>query len=769
MAKEERIKRINRMFNGTDQELRTIYKYETELVRDQLENHFSEFFTRKNRVHLCEYEKLIFPIVQEIINIDLVCVRKLKGESEIEMFFRENNIIDRIKFAYDIDSKTMEKSFNSIPNKSKRAIELLFNLTSEDLTIEEVLDILEVNYDGLNRMVKVNLRLLYLDFLKKDQPKKSQKNVFVIPKYFFVFFEEKRYTLDKVLMAIESYTDSVKDTLKKIYGENYNESKNTKVQLTLEDIKNLKTVFISPNECVTYFINESSKKIKISDFKKTLREFNLMNYYIDMGYSKKVVIEVLKELSGVNRKVVDLYFQPNYSIKPQKMLKFGQIINSGKSSFLNRILFDSTNGIQKILKSKTENFNLLYCNNTGMVLDIYRFYRNLGYERETVEKILHQVTAEAKKSINRFYDDNLVLKESYPSNKQLQKSATATLIFPKKDIAKGVLDDKVLPHYNESITEKAYEHFYVHLGIRGIPANYVNYAISLLKPTETRVLNKYYTASFHLRDDIVIDEQELDALFDRIIYLAINYNNIVGKSKKEKYETVRNIFISIGGFNETTENVINNLDEKTIEKIISSWKDNNCTTEETMLLFIQLIIKCEYFTRICNLKDFFLSFGYTNKEFLEFLHIIEKYSDDFNLTDYFDLDTFELKHEYRSSNENLEDLCHHLDYFLSLFIHFKNVQSNVVNLENIYYTILNDTNIKAKESFAKNNGLKGNVCQKCSGRNMDYYILLSGQLSHRSFNGLTELLIYRNLFNNVLERYEEKEEETEKKKKLENE
>ena len=56
----ERIKKINKIFNATDEELKKIYECETDLVKIQLENQFSNFFTRSKKITLSDYEKQIF-------------------------------------------------------------------------------------------------------------------------------------------------------------------------------------------------------------------------------------------------------------------------------------------------------------------------------------------------------------------------------------------------------------------------------------------------------------------------------------------------------------------------------------------------------------------------------------------------------------------------------------------------------------------------------------------------------------------------------------
>ena len=88
----ERIKKINKIFNATDEELKKIYECETDLVKIQLENQFSNFFTRSKKITLSDYEKQIFPIIQEIVTIDVLCLHKLASKEEFETFLSENNI-----------------------------------------------------------------------------------------------------------------------------------------------------------------------------------------------------------------------------------------------------------------------------------------------------------------------------------------------------------------------------------------------------------------------------------------------------------------------------------------------------------------------------------------------------------------------------------------------------------------------------------------------------------------------------------------------------
>ena len=146
----------------------------------------------------------------------------------------------------------MVTNLNIIPQKSRRAIELLFNLTGENLNVDEVLDALNINYDDLNRLVRTNMRFLYLNSVKKNVEEKPRKNVFVLPNFFFDYFEKKGYYHDDIELAIEEYNDDVKSTLKKLYGKRFNKEKNTEVKLLQEDIQNLKTVFISKDKNVMY-------------------------------------------------------------------------------------------------------------------------------------------------------------------------------------------------------------------------------------------------------------------------------------------------------------------------------------------------------------------------------------------------------------------------------------------------------------------------------------------------------------------------------------
>lgn len=698
----ERIKKINKIFNATDEELKKIYECETDLVKIQLENQFSNFFTRNKKITLSDYEKQIFPIIQEIVTIDVLCLHKLASKEEFETFLSENNIIERIKFAYNIDSLSMVTNLNIIPQKSRRAIELLFNLTGENLNVDEVLDALNINYDDLNRLVRTNMRFLYLNSVKKNVEEKPKKNVFVLPNFFFDYFEKKGYYHDDIELAIEEYNDDVKSTLKKLYGKRFNKEKNTEVKLLQEDIQNLKTVFISKDKNVMYIIEERIKSIKIPKYYGPINEFNLKDYYISMGYSKKIVSEVLEELSTIHKEIIDTYFYSDYTLKVPKKFIFGKIVRSGEANSIYNLLFNPNKGIQKNIKDKIASCNLLNCSSSGMIIDIYRFYQKLGYEREIVEKAFKQFSIESLDMISKFYDSNLMLKETYSQNIGIQKSATTSLINPDNAFAENILNDSILPQYDSSVTENVYTNYYVHLGIRGIPANYVKKAILLLNSEEKSILNKYYTNQAYLRDNVIINEEELTSLFDKIIYLA---------------------------------------------------RPKNCTTDDAIAVFTNLIIDCTYVNNISNLKNFFLSLGYTETEFIEFLHIINKYGKDFDLTSYFDIDTFELKASYRLNKEKLVEIRHYLDYFITLLIHYKSEKSNIVNADNIYYSMLNDTKMKIKKSTTDYKIVKASICQKFAGKCINYYILLSGLLTNHSFDGITELLLYKSLFDKAFEIY----------------
>lgn len=744
----ERVKKINKIFNATDEELKKIYECETDLVKIQLENQFSNFFTRNKKITLSDYEKQIFPIIQEIVTIDVLCLHKLASKEEFETFLSENNIIERIKFAYNIDSLSMVTNLNIIPQKSRRAIELLFNLTGENLNVDEVLDALNINYDDLNRLVRTNMRFLYLNSVKKNVEEKPKKNVFVLPNFFFDYFEKKGYYHDDIELAIEEYNDDVKSTLKKLYGKCFNKEKNTEVKLLPEDIQNLKTVFISKDKNVVYIIEERIKSIKIPKYYGPINDFNLKDYYISMGYPREIVSEVLEELSTINKEIINTYFYSDYTLKVPKKFIFGKIVRNGETNSIYNLLFNPNEGIQKNIKDK-----LLNCSSSGMIINIYRFYQKLGYEREIVEKAFKQFSIESLDMISKFYDSNLMLKETYSQNIGIQKSATTSLINPDNAFAENILNDSILPQYDSSVTENVYTNYYVHLGIRGIPANYVKKAILLLNSEEKSILNKYYTNQAYLRDNVIVNEEELTSLFDKIIYLALNYNELIDMNKKEKYQSVRNVLIDLGCSPVAALTIINNLDEQAIDKIISLARQKNCTTDDAIAVFTNLIIDCTYVNNISNLKNFFLSLGYTETEFIEFLHIINKYGKDFDLTSYFDIDTFELKASYRLNKEKLVEIRHYLDYFITLLIHYKSEKSNIVNADNIYYSMLNDIKMQIKKSTTDYKIVKASICQKFAGKCINYYILLSGLLTNRSFDGITELLLYKSLFNKAFEMY----------------
>ena len=689
----ERIKKINKIFNATDEELKKIYECETDLVKIQLENQFSNFFTRNKKITLSDYEKQIFPIIQEIVTIDVLCLHKLASKEEFETFLSENNIIERIKFAYNIDSLSMVTNLNIIPQKSRRAIELLFNLTGENLNVDEVLDALNINYDDLNRLVRTNMRFLYLNSVKKNVEEKPKKNVFVLPNFFFDYFEKKGYYHDDIELAIEEYNDDIKSTLKKIYGKYFNKEKNTEVKLLPEDIQNLKAVFISKDKNIVYIIEERIKSIKIPKYYGPINDFNLKDYYISMGYPREIVSEVLEELSTINKEIINTYFYSDYTLKVPKKFIFGKIVRNGETNSIYNLLFNPNEGIQKNIKDK-----LLNCSSSGMIINIYRFYQKLGYEREIVEKAFKQFSIESLNMISKFYDSNLVLKEIHSQNIGLQKSATTSLINPDNVFAEIILNDSILPQYDSSVTENVYTNYYVHLGIRGIPANYVKKAILLLNSEEKSILNKYYTNQAYLRDNVIINEEELTSLFDKIIYFALNYNELIDMNKKEKYQSARNVLIDLGCSPVAALTIINDLDEQAIDKIISLARQKKCTTDDAIAVFTNLIIDCTYVNNISNLKNFFLSLGYTETEFIEFLHIINKYGKDFDLTSYFDIDTFELKASYRLNKEKLVEIRHYLDYFITLLIHYKSEKSNIVNADNVYYSMLNDIKTKIRKS-----------------------------------------------------------------------
>lgn len=748
-----RIDTICKKYNVTVEELKIIYKHETGIIKSQLANQFPSFYARYNRkISFSEYEKLIFPTIEEVIGIDILCLHKLEDGSDIAAFFKENDILERIKFAYNIDDEAMTPKFNALPAKAKEAINLLFRSTSENVTIEDILEILNVDYDGLNRIVRSNLRSLYLDFIKKSQQEKVKKKSFVLPKYFYGYFEKDGYTHDDIRTIVERYNASIRNTLQKIYGVDYGESKNIRANLTAEDIKNLKIVFIDPETCLTHIIDKNINLANIPNYSSFGNKFNLKNYYISLGYSKETVEKNLIKLCSAKKRILNLYFQLDYSLKPDKILNFYQMFKSGNSSKAYNLIFNPNDGIQQILKNidnEPEICRTSFCNENGMIIDIYHFYEKLGYKKETIDRAQKQVSVEVMKLIHESYNSNLILTEEFPSSKEQLKSITSVLISPDTGLGKIILDDKHMPNPDSSVTEKVYSNYYVHLGIRGIPANYVKKAISLLDSHEKSILNKYYTSKACIRKNIVIDEEELDALFAKIIYLAVNYDKLIEKKKQEEYKSVKELLTSLGYSDKLIIKTLDTLNETDIEKIISTKNFSENLNESLIATLIQIIIKCEYFTKINNLKEFILSLGFTDVEFIEFLGIINKYRKDFDLTSYFDIETFELKHEYLLNPEKLEELRHHLDYFLTLYIHYKTSNSNIIYADNIYYSTLDNINTGIKKSIEDNDIKKAGIDKKFSHRDKDYYIMLTGLTPNYSFDGITEILLYKSLFDSV--------------------
>ena len=116
------------------------------------------------------------------------------------------------------------------------------------------------------------------------------------------------------------------------------------------------------------------------------------------------------------------------------------------------------------------------------------------------------------------------------------------------------------------------------------------------------------------------------------------------------------------------------------------------------------------------------------------------------------------------NKEKLLEIRHYLDYFITLLIHYKSEKSNIVNADNIYYSMLNDTKMQIKKSTTDYKIVKASICQKFAGKCINYYILLSGLLTNRSFDGITELLLYKSLFNKAFEIYTK--DKTNQKKKI---
>ena len=94
-----------------------------------------------------------------------------------------------------------------------------------------------------------------------------------------------------------------------------------------------------------------------------------------------------------------------------------------------------------------------------------------------------------------------------------------------------------------------------------------------------------------------------------------------------------------------------------------------------------------------------------------------------------------------------------MDYFITLLIHYKSEKSNIVNADNVYYSMLNDIKTKIRKSTTDYKIVKASICQKFAGKCINYYILLSGLSTNHSFDGITELLLYKSLFDKAFEIY----------------
>lgn len=763
------MRRINKVFNADNNELKIVYRNESNLVRTQLDNQFTGFFREKELKTITQYEKQLYPLIQEIVSIDLLCLRKMDTDEEIYAnFIQNNNIIERIKYAYNIDDETMNANFENLPIKAKKAIELFFNLDDSFASIDEILEILNTDNDGLCRLIKINLRSLYINHGAKEkyEPRPTKKGVFFVPTYFFEYFEENGFSREDIECAFSSYDEDIKNTIKKLYGVTLTNRKNTVTKLDTNDILNLKTVFLDSKNSINNIIKREQESFTIPEYSGNINEFNLIKYYASLGFKVDVFLESIKNISPLRKRSISMVFDQQYNIKTNRILKIKRLLENHEKGHLYSFIFSKDEGLQKDMLLRLEQQKNKFCNEDGYIKNIYEYYEKLGFSKERITFALKQIPADTLLLISKYYDESFNLKENYQKNSFLRQTVISTFVNPDSIFCLALFNNtSVKLKYDDSVREDVYQNYYIYFGLRGIFGNYVKRGISLLTPQEKRILEKYYSHGGNLKEKAEVTD-ELINILNKVIYNTINYKEIKEKSRYEKLEDVANIFIELGCIEESIKHVLESLDEAYLDKLIGMSK-SNCVKDEIILEYIKIIVKCEYLDKLINLKDLIIYLGFTEEEANAIIYLIQSDKENFDLSKYFDITTFNLKESVINDRCAEEELQNRIDYYITLYIHKRKDDSkivNLINLENTYHSFLSELNKKRKEEMLEISPTRSSMCKKFGGRNINYYILASGTLTNYTFSSVTELLIYTKLFNNALRIYNGPQKKYEKKK-----
>lgn len=743
--------RACKAFNATYNDLKLIYDNETKFVKEQLESEFSSFCKSQDRAILSLYEKQLYPVAKEIITIDLACLTKI-DETSTNHYFKETKILEKIALGYGMDLKTVEDKFSILPPKAKRAIELFFNLKGDNLTIDEIMEELECDCDVLAKMISTNLRSLHIDFSKKIETK-AKKSGFVLPERFYSYYNKEGYkNVDINIILNKYYSTEIKATLKKIYGELYTDVKKKAVKLTANDLENLKMVFLNPKTKLTALIDKEMKTIEINGYTGNIEDFNLCDYFISFGNTKEEFDEMLLNLASDEKQIISKILTKDFK------LKLNLILSNKEKKIFNKIVdrFPNYCGV------KIEEDNTM-CIENGLIKDIVKYYELFGNSKEEIKRSLKYIPTTRKKEIKLLYDNTGKLLEDYECTDYEQK--VMMYLIANQDGICSTIKSKHQANfeYKTDVTEYPYQYIYIYLGIRGIPPKFVDKGFKALTDEEKVQLDKYYTQKKFLRvntESLTEDDKiAINKLMNKIAYNACNLDLIKEKDLNKKRFDISKILLKVGYSAKLVIELVDKLDEEKLNVLNKIRDGHTIYSNKARAAYANLILKCEFYTRIRNLKTFLEYLGLDEETFKRFIEMINVSSIDFHLFDYYDPQTYDLNEEFYYDFETLEEIRKQLDYNMLLYLYCLNEkvdsQTRIINTDNTYYELLTDIMKKVEKLRAENLLTLRNIPCIYTTSNKNYYILLASILSKYSFDGAMEIMLFSSLFNTAIKEYNE--------------
>ncbi len=315
--------------------------------------------------------------------------------------------------------------------------------------------------------------------------------------------------------------------------------------------------------------------------------------------------------------------------------------------------------------------------------------------------------------------------------------------------------------YKTDVTECPYQYIYIYLGIRGVPPIFVDEGLQALTEGERAQLDKYYTPKKFLQRSIESlteeDKAKIDKLMNKIAYNACNLHIVKERELTKKRFNIFELLLGMGYNNTLIKELVCRLDEKSLNTLNKVGNKCLAITNKARVANSNLILKCEFYTRIRNLKNFLQYLGFSDEVFNRFIEMINDETSDFNLFDYFDPQTFDLNEKFYYDLEVLDKIKEQLDNFMLLYLYRLNKkvnsQTKIINTDNTYYEFLTNEMRKVEELREENLLTSRNIPCIYSKKEKNHYILFACILSRYSFEGVTEILLYSRLFKDAIKEY----------------